>query len=70
LGLTREEVVGRLRFSDILRPEQRRFFEDKYRQFVAEGSIRDFEYQLIAKDGTMRTVLLSASSLKIPKAAS
>src|SRR4030095_8417606 len=64
LGLTREEVVGRLRFSDILRPEQRRFFEDKYRQFVAEGSIRDFEYQLIAKDGTMRTVLLSASSSK------
>ena len=62
LGLTREEVVGRLRFSDILRPEQRRFFEDKYRQFVAEGSIRDVEYQLIAKDGTMRTVLLSASS--------
>jgi PAS domain S-box-containing protein len=62
LGLTREEVIGRLRFSDILKPEQRPFFEETYRYFVAEGSIRDVEYQLQSKDGTTRRVLLSASA--------
>jgi PAS domain S-box-containing protein len=62
LGLTRDEVIGRLRFSDILKPEQRPFFEETYRYFVAEGSIRDVEYQLQSRDGTTRRVLLSASA--------
>jgi PAS domain S-box-containing protein len=70
LGLTREEVLGRLRFSDILKPEQRPFFEDRYRHFLADGSIRDVEYQLISKDGTTRRVLLSASAPRILKGAS
>ena len=64
LGRTRDEVIGRLRFSDILKPEERAFFDDRYRQFVADGWVRDIEYQLLSKDGTTRQVLLSATASK------
>ena len=64
LGRTRDEVIGKLRFVDVLVPEQRSFFEEKYRQFIAEGSIRDVEYQLVSIDGSSRSVLLSATALK------
>ena len=62
LGRTREEVVGKLRFSDVLRPEERPVFEEKYKLFVATGSVRDVEYELLSKDGATKTVLLSATA--------
>jgi PAS domain S-box-containing protein len=62
LGYTREEVVGKLRFSDALPPQERPIFEERYKQFVATGSVRDIEYRLLSKDGSTRTVLLSATS--------
>ena len=64
LGYSREEVVGKLRFTDVLTPEYRHIFEERYPQFVATGSVRDVEYQLLSKDGSTRTVLLSATSSK------
>jgi len=65
LGRTREEVVGRLHFKDVLAPapEQSAFFEKGFRKFVTEGSIKDVEYQLVSKDGTTRSILLGATSV-------
>jgi PAS domain S-box-containing protein len=63
LGRTREEVIGRLHFSEMLAPGQSAFFEERFRKFVTEGSIRDVEYQLVSKDGTTRTILLGATSV-------
>jgi len=63
LGRTREEVVGSLHFSEVLAPEQTVFFEESFRKFVTEGSIKDVEYQLVSKDGTTRTILLGATSV-------
>jgi len=64
LGLTREEVVGKLRFSDVLTAEGRETFARLYSQFLAEGSVHDLEYELVRKDGTTRTVLLSATAAR------
>ncbi|HEV8370228.1 MAG TPA: PAS domain S-box protein [Pyrinomonadaceae bacterium] len=64
LGYTREEVIGKLRFSDFLIPEHHHIFAERYPQFLSKGSVKDVEYQLLSKDGSTRTVLLSATSSK------
>jgi len=64
LGRTREEVIGKLRFADVLLPEQKQFFEDLYQQFLSEGVVRDVEYQLVSSNGSAKTVLLSATASK------
>lgn len=62
MGYTREEVIGKLRFTDILTPESLPVFEEKYPEFKAAGSSKDVEYQIISKDGTQRSILLSATA--------
>ena len=66
LGLTRDEVIGKLSFGDTLIPEDRASFEAGYQDYLARGSVKDAEYRLIPKDGYSRTVLLSATSSKTP----
>jgi PAS domain S-box-containing protein len=64
IGYTREEVLGKLRFSDILPPGSQPAFEENYREFIASGSVKDVEYQICSKDGVVRNVLLSATASK------
>jgi len=63
LGYSREEVVGKLRFSDLLVPEDRPLFLAKYQEFVSKGTVKDIEYHIRSKNGTTRTILLSATAL-------
>jgi PAS domain S-box-containing protein len=63
LGYTRDEVIGRKRFSDFLTPQSLRNFEEIFPQFIAQGSIRDVEYEIVRKDGTRLFVLGSASAI-------
>ena len=64
LGLTRDDVIGKLSFGDALLPEDRAQFEAGYKDFLTKGSVKDAEYRLVPKDGFSRTVLLSATSSK------
>lgn len=64
LGLTRDDVIGKLSFGAALIPEDRVSFEAGYKDFLQRGSVKDAEYRLIPKDGFSRTVLLSATSSK------
>jgi len=63
LGYTRDEVIGRKKFSDFLTPQSLRNFEEIFPQFIAQGSIRDVEYEIVRKDGTRLFVLGSASAI-------
>ena len=63
LGYSREEVVGRLKFSDLLTPEGLRVFRETFPKFKAQGFIKDMEYDLIRKDGTILPVLLNATAV-------
>lgn len=63
LGYAREEVVGRLRMSDICTPASRDSFQKEFPRFKAEGAIRDFEMELIRKDGSLLPVLVSATAV-------
>ena len=63
LQYSREEVVGKFRFTDLLNPEGQRAFEKNFSLLIARGAIEDLEYDLIRKDGTTFQVLVRASAL-------
>jgi diguanylate cyclase (GGDEF)-like protein/PAS domain S-box-containing protein len=64
LGYSRDEIVGKLKFSDLLVPEDRKIFEDTFPQFKAQGSIKDLEFEMQRKDGSILPVLLNASAVR------
>jgi PAS domain S-box-containing protein len=64
LGYSREEVVGSMKFSDIITEQSLRTFRESYPRFMERGWIRDLEFELVRKDGTTMWVLLSASAIK------
>jgi PAS domain S-box-containing protein len=64
LGYTREEVVGKKHFGDLLTPQSLQAFETNFPRFLAAGTVQDLEFDLIRQDGTVLPVLLSATTVK------
>lgn len=64
LGYSREEVVWRMNFEDFLTPEGQELFRQSFPVLMERGWVRDLEYELIRKDGTIIPVLLSATAVK------
>jgi PAS domain S-box-containing protein len=64
LGRTREEVIGKLSFRDVLTEPSQQLLDEKYLEFMQTDSVQDVEYQLVAKDGTIRSVLLNATAAR------
>ncbi len=60
LGHTREELIGRRKFSDLLTTESRALFAENFPRFKRQGAISDLEYELVCKDGTTLPVVLNA----------
>src|ERR1019366_9570807 len=63
LGYTREETIGKLKFSDLLTPESVKTFQESFPKFKEQGAIRDLEFEMVRKDGTTLPVLLSATAI-------
>lgn len=63
LGYRRDEVVGRLRFADLLAPDDLPVFERNYAAFKATGHALGLEYTLRRKDGTPLPIELSATAV-------
>ncbi|MDR3578332.1 MAG: PAS domain S-box protein [Oryzomonas sp.] len=63
LGYEREEVLGKMNFQEIVTDEGRKQFESIYEQFMARGWVHDLEYDLLRKDGSNMSVLLSATAI-------
>ncbi|MCB9452798.1 MAG: PAS domain S-box protein [Anaerolineaceae bacterium] len=63
LGYTNEEVVGKLRFKDIITPDCMQRFAENFPLFKERGWMNDIEFELIRKDGSIMQVLLSATAL-------
>ena len=60
LGYAREEVIGR-RSTEFLTPESQRLAEEVIiPRFMARRAVRDVEYQMVARDGEILDVRLSA----------
>ncbi|HLH41700.1 MAG TPA: SpoIIE family protein phosphatase [Bryobacteraceae bacterium] len=63
LQYTREEIVGKRRFPDLVTPEGQKIFEKNFPLLIAKGAIEDVEYNLIRKDGTTFPALVRASTV-------
>ena len=64
LGRTREEVVGKMRFADLLTSTSGKTFLESYPRFKERGWVRDLEFEIAREDGTSLFVLLNATAIK------
>ena len=63
LGYTRDEMVGKRNFADVLTPESLKSFRENFPRFKAKGAVRDLEFEMVRKDGSILPVLLSATAI-------
>jgi PAS domain S-box-containing protein len=64
LGYSREEVVGKMKFSDLLTPESLPTFESNFPQFKLRGGVQDLVFQVLRKEGTILPISASATTVK------
>jgi PAS domain S-box-containing protein len=64
LGYSRDEVIGKLKFIDLLAQVEQKKFRENFEKFKEQGATRDLEYELIRKGGTRMSVLMSASLIR------
>lgn len=63
LGYSREELVGVKAFAEIITLESQRVFFENFPRFKAQGWIKDLEFELIRKDGSILPILLNATAV-------
>jgi PAS domain S-box-containing protein len=66
LGFTREAVIGRMRFADLVSEQGLQRFEQSFVLLKERGWVNDLEYDLIRRDGTIMPVLLNATTVCAP----
>ena len=66
LGYAREDVIGKVKFPDLLAPRSLSTFEAEFPRLKTEGAVRDIEFDLVRKDGTILPVLISATAITDP----
>ena len=66
LQYSRDELVGRKRFSDVVTSDGLRVFERAFPALKERGWVKDLEYRLVRKDGTTMPVLVSATAVRDP----
>jgi PAS domain S-box-containing protein len=63
LGYTREEVVGRIKFTDLLTAECVQTFRNNFPVFKERGWLTDLELDVLRKDGSIFPILVNASAI-------
>ncbi|OUL22137.1 hypothetical protein BV372_30890 [Nostoc sp. T09] len=63
LGYTYEEMIGKY-FVDFVSQASRLVFCQNYQEFKKCGWVKDLEFEMICKDGTILPVLLNATAVK------
>jgi len=66
LGYTRDEVIGKMKWTDLLTPTGLQTFRETFPQFMEQGFVRDIEAGIIRKDGTVFTGLINAIAICDP----
>jgi PAS domain S-box-containing protein len=61
LGYSWHEIVGKIRFVDILTPDSQLKFQANFPEFTKRGFVKDLEFETIRKDGGILPISLSAS---------
>lgn len=63
LGYTRDEVVGKMNVTEILKPEEHQSYYEDFPAFIARGYIRNKEHTFIRRDGSSFQILLNATAI-------
>ncbi|MBK9601879.1 MAG: PAS domain S-box protein [Anaerolineales bacterium] len=63
LGYTREEILEKKMFRELLTPASQLIFDGIFPRFKTTGTISDLTIELIRKDGSILPVLLNASAI-------
>jgi PAS domain S-box-containing protein len=64
LEYEREEIIGQIKWPDLLTPESRKKFYEIFPVFQERGWASDVEFDVIRKDGSVFSVLLNATAIK------
>lgn len=64
LGYKREEVLGIIKFQDLLTEESKKIFADSFPLFKSRGYANDVEFDIVKKNGTVLPVILNATAVK------
>jgi PAS domain S-box-containing protein len=64
LGYEWDEIVGKIRFPDLLTPASQAKFRENFPEFQERGWVKDLEFELVRKDGSTLPVSLSATAVR------
>jgi PAS domain S-box-containing protein len=67
LGYNREEIVGKIKFSDLVTPSGLQVYHRTFPLLKERGWIHDVETEMVRKNGTILPVLLSATAIRDDK---
>lgn len=63
LGYTRDEVIGKINFSDLLVPSAVPAFWESFSRLKKEGVLHDLEQDLVCKDGSLLACLINVTAM-------
>lgn len=63
LGYERDEIIGKIKWSDLLTPESQTVFRRVFPVFKAQGWISNIEFNVARKDGSVFPVVLNATAV-------
>ena len=63
LGYTRDEVVGKMKWPDLITSASRQAFQERFARCMEQESVHDIEMDIIRKDGTVFTGLINSKAV-------
>ncbi len=64
LGYAREDVVGRLKFTDVVTAEGAAKFARSFPTFLEQGFVHDLDFDMLRRDGSRLAVSVSATAIR------
>ena len=64
LGYSEDEIVGNKKFTDVITKESRKVFQKNFPGFKERGYVKDLEFDMVRKDGSILPVMLNATAIK------
>lgn len=64
LGYSRDDVVGKMHYTDLLAPESRQAFAERFAAFKEGGVVNDFRLTLMRRNGTTLPITLHATAVR------
>lgn len=67
LGYTARQVLGRMKFVEMVSPGSRDLYSETFRSVKEQGSASNVELELVRVDGTVFPILLNSTAIRDPK---